>query len=678
MAFTASSWGQGLLLTGLSPGSSLSGFTAVITKANLPTSALDTGSLSCLNGGGDWRFSTDIDGVNQLPVEIIDCVTNATASSTKFEAQIRFPTYSSGTRSVYAFWNKTGQSQPLDSASFGSEEVWQDFIAALHLYDGSLADSTGNGYNGTLGGTSPTALSERGYSFSNGFITLGAVPLDGRSTVSVYCTFKNSAASADRGIWYLNNDGGGSDEPFGIRQDSTISRGTAVVTFQSSFSQEVGGISYRLEHLTNSSTTAVQRSCNVFDNQSAAIYMDGANDLESVLDTNSSTTLDTGTGDLRLGTGPKARYSGEIHSFYVKETADSSDFVSSIDSNKSDPSAFWTAGTVFVPSGGTTLVMTIGESISGADTESTKANFMSTLSETLATADQSTAKLTAIYTLPESTTILDIQEGKLSALLSVSEITNADDIEQGRLSGIFSVSESAGANDNDQGKYATSQEMIEAVQANDLTTALFNALLTQSLGAIASDSVSFKTTFGLTLNESASSTDEQGSIASLGLTVSETAAGDDTDSGKASLISTLSESLSGSDNLSFTTPGIILTVGETVASADNLSISANFKMTIGESANLTDSASSKASLISSIAESISSSDSFNRISVFSLTIGEAVSAIDLLSAIDANLLGLITATITIDPLITASSVINPLISGTIEAIPTITGTIKVT
>jgi hypothetical protein len=268
--------------------------------------------------------------------------------------------------------------------------------------------------------------------------------------------------------------------------------------------------------------------------------------------------------------------------------------------------------------------------------------------------------------------------GGATVVMTIGESLAAVDQSTGKLSAILSVSESAGASDIDQGQYATSQEIIEAVQANDLTTALFNALLTQNLGAIVSDSVSFKTTFGLTFNESVSGTDNQGSIASLGLTVSETASGEDTDSGKASLISTLSESLSGSDSLSFTTPGIILTIGETVASSDNLSISAQFKMTIGESANITDSASSKASLISNIAEAITSSDAFNRISVFSLTIGEAVSAIDLLSAIDANLLGLITATITIDPLITASSVINPLISGTIDAIPTITGTIKVT
>jgi hypothetical protein len=235
--------------------------------------------------------------------------------------------------------------------------------------------------------------------------------------------------------------------------------------------------------------------------------------------------------------------------------------------------------------------------------------------------------------------------GGTTVVMTIGESIAAADQSTGKLSAVLSVSESAGANDIDQGQYATSQEMIEAVQANDLTTALFNALLTQNLGAIASDSVSFKAKFGLTLNESA--------------------AGTDSDTGKAAYLTTLSESLSGSDSLSFTTPGIILTIGETVASSDNLSISAHFKMTIGEAANLTDSASSKASLISSIAESISGSDAFNRISVFKLTINEAINALDLLSVINPDVLGLITASITIDPLITASSTINPTITGTI-------------
>jgi hypothetical protein len=348
MSFTASAWGQGRLLTGLSPGSSLSGYTAVITKANFPASALNAGSLSCLNGGGDWRFSTDINGSTQLPVDIITCVTNATASSTEFVAEIRFPTYSSGARSVYAFWNKAGESQPAAGAAFGREDVWQDFLAALHLYGGSLADSSGNGYNGTLAGSSPTALSVQGYSFSNGFINLGAVPLDGRSTVSVYCTFKNSAASADRGIWYLNNDGDSADIPFGLRQDSAAGGTSAVDTFTSSFSK----LSFYIRHKNNSSTTSVQRSCNVFDAASASVYMDGADDfLAGGGSQDPSVTLNVGAGDLRIGTGPKSRYSGEIYSYYVKKTADSADFCASRYSNQSNPSSFWTAGAVFVPSG---------------------------------------------------------------------------------------------------------------------------------------------------------------------------------------------------------------------------------------------------------------------------------------------------------------------------------------
>jgi hypothetical protein len=364
MAFTASSWGQGQLLTGLSPGSSLSGYTAVITKANLPASALNAGSLSCLNGGGDWRFSTDINGSTQLPVDIIACVTNSTASSTEFVAEIRFPTYASGARSVYAFWNKAGESQPAASAAFGSEDVWQDFLAALHLYGGSLADSSGNGYNGTLAGSSPTALSVQGYSFSNGFINLGSVPLDGRSTVSVYCTFKNSAASADRGIWYLNNDGDSADIPFGLRQDSAAGGTSAVDTFTSSFSK----LSFYIRHKNNSSTTSVQRSCNVFDAASASVYMDGADDfLAGGGSQDPSVTLNVGTGDLRIGTGPKSRYSGEIYSYYVKKTADSADFCASKYSNQSNPSSFWTAGAVFVPGGVSKTVSIVEAGPSFAD-----------------------------------------------------------------------------------------------------------------------------------------------------------------------------------------------------------------------------------------------------------------------------------------------------------------------
>ena len=44
MAFTASDWGRGVLLTGLTPLSSLSGFVSVVSLDNAPTESIDAGS----------------------------------------------------------------------------------------------------------------------------------------------------------------------------------------------------------------------------------------------------------------------------------------------------------------------------------------------------------------------------------------------------------------------------------------------------------------------------------------------------------------------------------------------------------------------------------------------------------------------------------------------------------
>ena len=140
----------------------------------------------------------------------------------------------------------------------------------------------------------------------------------------------------------------------------------------------------------------------------------------------------------------------------------------------------------------------------------------------------------------------------------------------------LSLNESAGASDTDQGQYATSQEILEAVQVNDLAGAMFHALLTQNLSALASDSVSLKANYGLTLSESA---------------------------------------------------------------------------------NAVDSVTGRATLLATIAEALSASDTFGGFSpsVYTLTIGEAVTALDSVSAALAGLRGLITATITIEPMITGAA-----------------------
>jgi hypothetical protein len=351
MSFNASTWGQGRLLTGLSPGSSLSGFTAVITKDNLPTSALDAGSLSCLNGGGDWRFSTDINGSTQLDCEIVTCVTNATASSTKFIAWVRFPTYASGTREVYAFWNKAGQSQPAANAAYGSEAVWQDFRNNYHFNSaGVLVDSTGN-HNLTQFG-SPTSVTGQvgdatysGGNYSNRFEAVGDKGIQGNTarTVSLWSA---SIANTDRGIasW---GTGGSSGERWTIRLD------------QGRFRTEVTG-SYKFNNTDHSDGT-FKRLSSVYDGTTfPAGLINRTNGVsETSYSSGSSQTINTGNANDLIVAASTTFSGGDSGSEYTDEFsirafAISADLDLSEYNNQNNPAAFWTGGTVFVPGGGGT------------------------------------------------------------------------------------------------------------------------------------------------------------------------------------------------------------------------------------------------------------------------------------------------------------------------------------
>ena len=316
-------------------------------------------------------------------------------------------------------------------------------------------------------------------------------------------------------------------------------------------------------------------------------------------------------------------------------------FVNGTDDRYYDPNA----------TGGTGLVL---EDTTGGE-DGTLVNFPSDDSQWVSYSDGG-----VVMTISESATAADIESAQANLLSTISESASASDTATGKLSASLSVSESAGASDTDTGQYATSQEIIEAVQASDLAGTLLKSILTQNLSALASDTVSLKANYGLTLSESAGATD--------------------TDTGKASLIATLSESATGSDSVSMPTDGVVtLNIGEVSTASDGVSMSASFSMTLSESAQASDSIASRATLLATIAEALSASDTFGGFSpsVYTLTIGEAVTALDSVSASLAGLRGLITATITIEPMITGAATTEPTITGAATTEPTITGTITV-
>lgn len=94
---------------------------------------------SALNGGGDLRFSSDIQGANRLACEI---VTFNTATNTA-EIYVNIPSVSSVIDTpIYIFYGKTGVSQPAVGAAYGRNATWNsDFLFVNHMNSGQ--DSTG-------------------------------------------------------------------------------------------------------------------------------------------------------------------------------------------------------------------------------------------------------------------------------------------------------------------------------------------------------------------------------------------------------------------------------------------------------------------------------------------------------------------------------------------------------
>lgn len=117
----------------------LTNFPVLIDAAVLNNLPFDIWSIA-LNGGGDIRFSSDVNGSNRLACEIVSFDTGAGTA----EIYVNVPSISATVNTpIYIFYGKAGQSQPAVGAAFGRNATWNsDYIFVNHL-NGST-DSTGN------------------------------------------------------------------------------------------------------------------------------------------------------------------------------------------------------------------------------------------------------------------------------------------------------------------------------------------------------------------------------------------------------------------------------------------------------------------------------------------------------------------------------------------------------
>lgn len=108
-----------------------------MVTANFLTDAFNNSD----NGGGDLRFSSDEAGTTQLPCEVVIWETGTDNAL----VYVKVPSVTTATDTVFYVWyNKTGETQPVRTDTYGSDNVWDaNFVRVLH-FNNNGADSTSN------------------------------------------------------------------------------------------------------------------------------------------------------------------------------------------------------------------------------------------------------------------------------------------------------------------------------------------------------------------------------------------------------------------------------------------------------------------------------------------------------------------------------------------------------
>jgi hypothetical protein len=162
-------------------------FNSVLTSEDGP---LDADGLKPMqDGGGDIRFSSDADGLNQLAVDVRAAVIDNDPASGELELAINVPSVSSSSdTTIYIWWGKSGETQPAVSDTYGQYNAydsdtymvlpfrdWYDRVAARSIdqtYAGAPSVNNDGGPIGKYAGFNP-AIRRTTYTLTHGIGTGG-------------------------------------------------------------------------------------------------------------------------------------------------------------------------------------------------------------------------------------------------------------------------------------------------------------------------------------------------------------------------------------------------------------------------------------------------------------------------------------------------------------------------
>jgi hypothetical protein len=216
-----------------------SNFPILLNKDNLPAEMFGVGPNAALNGGGDIRVTTDQNGLTQIPIEIGQFVTSATAASQTGEIWVKITSLSSVTNTTIYVWygGPTGTTQPADTTTYGAEAVWEtNYKGVWHLNEswgtgaGAFIESTASNKHGTgsivegtpniastpgkWGGGAMRATNVADHSAEWRITISGTSPLDFNvrgSTMEAWVQLRTDVG------WWMGNGNGTSDQGWSMR-----------------------------------------------------------------------------------------------------------------------------------------------------------------------------------------------------------------------------------------------------------------------------------------------------------------------------------------------------------------------------------------------------------------------------------------------------------------------------
>lgn len=328
-------------------------FPVLVTADMLPAEMFDSdGSFPALNGGGDVRFSSDLAGTVQLPLEVVSFVTDPNPVNGSAELWVSGDVSAVTDTTIYVWYAKAGEVQPGVTDAYGRNAVWTGFNRVYHL-DGTGAqiDATGNGYDLTETGNpvASTAAIGNGVDLdgNDSYSAASASRGDGSFTESVWFS-----ASSTPSVSWLSDDGDGTTGGF----QTLILQSAGNLRTRLDDSGSNGGV-FDTATVVDDGTLRLLHTV-VDKTASATHYLDGLQDGGSLNLAGYGNISATSSLKLGISVDGISGFIGSIDEYRISASALSPDWIATEYANQSSPATFAAAGTPQTPGAGTTPITT--------------------------------------------------------------------------------------------------------------------------------------------------------------------------------------------------------------------------------------------------------------------------------------------------------------------------------